>query len=114
MQEYVRVIANTADSSNDVPSTGWTTEGKYVFWDENTGFTGNGWFQTVVTWGETINGPLHGMTNDDIRKYINNYGDLTQKFEEWHNDPTITDLDRSNWVNYLENKATACVTNVSV
>lgn len=109
---YVRVLADPSAPSNEVPSGQYTTEGKYVYWDDNSGFTGQEWYQTVDHVFGDARGPLYGMSDTEIEEYLDTYPDLTEKFREWNNNPSITDTERSNWINYVENMAPGCVVNV--
>ena len=118
---YVMVLADTSDESRTNPSgphEGWTTEGKHVYWEENSGFTGsNNWFQGPynISFGETssmAHGPLEGMKDPDIEQYIEDHGNLDLLFNNWATNVTYTDTERSNWVLYVENSTSGCVQEV--
>lgn len=108
---YVRVLADVSDESGTNPSgqhEGWTTEGKHVYWQEDTGFTGRGWFKGPfsIDYGEFTSmayGPLDNKTVEQIREEIQNSGSLDSSFNAWATNPQYTDTERSNWVSYVEN-----------
>ena len=112
-EQYVMVYADSIegrDASGSV-NPGWETEGRHVYWDENDGFIGTGWYFELVSTkyhGEmvTARGPFYGKDIQYVEQELTK-GNLNDVFDEWVG--TIPIDERSAWISYLETETAACV-----
>lgn len=105
--EYVKVDATALRSGNNLTSSPEEgkepTNGVFVLWTSDTGFTGTGWHAGTNYSNPESDSPFYGMTSDNIRLAIDNLetgGNLNAVFTSWKDRvPSLSA--RSAWIGTL-------------
>lgn len=101
-QEYVEITANAIETKNARAGSGGDqtiTEGFFVTWNPESGFTGQGWDTGAGS-------PIYGLAEEAWQSDMSD-GNLNDTFASW--EKRVPDVwDRLDWIRALQGKNPSC------